>query len=102
MTVATTNMPITSIKRPACTIGVSVIAICGWHSPAVAHVGHIGELAGHGHLVGIALTGAAIALAGWVIKDSVSSKSSDEAADDSNQGLQGEGSHSETGDEVHA
>ena len=102
MNVAMIRLPITSIKRPVGTIGASIIAICAWHSPAAAHVGHIGELAGHGHLVGIALTGAAIALAGWVVKESIAFEDSDEATENSNQGSQGEGSHSETGDEVHA
>ncbi len=31
--------------------------------PAYAHLGHVGELAGHGHLAGIAALGAAAAIA---------------------------------------
>lgn len=32
-------------------------------TPANAHLGHVGELAGHGHLAGIAALGAAAAIA---------------------------------------
>ena len=34
-------------------------------SPALAHPGHIADLAGHGHWVGAAAAGAAIAIAIW-------------------------------------
>ncbi|WP_375186162.1 DUF6732 family protein [Pseudooceanicola sp.] len=33
--------------------------------PAAAHVGHIGEVAGHGHWLGAAAIGAAIAIGLW-------------------------------------
>lgn len=33
--------------------------------PATAHVGHIGEVAGHGHWLGAAAIGAAIAIGLW-------------------------------------
>lgn len=33
--------------------------------PAMAHVGHIGEVAGHGHWLGAAAIGAAIAIGLW-------------------------------------
>ncbi len=36
-------------------------------SGAQAHVGHLGELAGHDHWVAAGAIGAAIALAGWNI-----------------------------------
>ncbi|MGI9512690.1 MAG: DUF6732 family protein [Anderseniella sp.] len=38
-------------------------AIAGTATPAYAHLGHMGELAGHGHLAGIAALGAAAAIA---------------------------------------
>lgn len=37
-------------------------------SPAFAHIGHVGELAGHGHIIAIGATIAASALAGLVAK----------------------------------
>ncbi|KGM50441.1 DUF6732 family protein [Pseudooceanicola atlanticus] len=33
--------------------------------PALAHVGHLGEVAGHGHWLGAAALGAAIAIGLW-------------------------------------
>lgn len=33
--------------------------------PAMAHIGHLGEVAGHGHWLGAAALGAAIALGLW-------------------------------------
>lgn len=33
---------------------------------ATAHNGHVGEVAGHGHLVGIGLIAASAVLAGWL------------------------------------
>lgn len=33
--------------------------------PALAHIGHIGEVAGHGHWLGAAAIGAAIAIGLW-------------------------------------
>lgn len=38
-------------------------AIAGMTTPAYAHLGHVGELAGHGHLAGIAALGAAAVIA---------------------------------------
>ena len=34
-------------------------------NPALAHPGHIADLAGHGHWIGAAAAGAAIAIAIW-------------------------------------
>lgn len=39
-----------------------LIALAG---PALAHVGHLGEVAGHGHWLGAAAIGAAIAIGLW-------------------------------------
>ena len=33
---------------------------------ATAHIGYVGEVAGHGHLVGIGLIVASVVLAGWL------------------------------------
>ncbi|MDF0600863.1 hypothetical protein P1J78_08980 [Psychromarinibacter sp. C21-152] len=33
--------------------------------PALAHPGHLAEVAGHGHWIGLAALGAAIAVAAW-------------------------------------
>ena len=40
-----------------------------WIAPfgsATAHIGHVGEVAGHGHLVGIGLIAASAVLTGWL------------------------------------
>ena len=44
------------------TIGTSVTPFVS----AKAHIGHVGEVAGHGHLVGIGLFAASSVLAGWL------------------------------------
>ena len=91
--------PMTRMLRLASMAGGILLLSQG---AAHAHLGHLGELAGHSHWAGIALTGAAIALAGWVIKDRATAEETEAESEDNNQGLQGDGSHSETGDEVHA
>lgn len=52
--------------------------------PAVAHWGHLGDLAGHGHLAGAVLAGAAAVLAAGLIATCGNSdnKDNDIAADD--------------------
>ena len=40
-----------------------VVILLGGMQTAFAHVGHVGEVAGHGHLVGVALGMAAAAMA---------------------------------------
>ena len=59
---------------------------------AKAHIGHVGEVAGHGHLVGVGLVTASAVLADWLAtredgKNSVDQDDADEA---------------EAGDEVNA
>ena len=44
------------------TIGASVTPFVS----AKAHIVHVGEVGGHGHLVGIGLIAASAALAGWL------------------------------------
>ena len=45
------------------TIGTSVTPFVS----AKAHIGHVGEVAGHGYLVGIGLFVASPVLAGWLV-----------------------------------
>ena len=49
---------------------------------AHAHLGHVGELAGHGHLIGIAAGVAAAVLAALIAKNHLSDKEDEEATDD--------------------
>ena len=72
---------------------------------AFAHIGHIGELAGHGHLIGLGGLVAAAALAALVAKlsadkakseDGLEDRSDDEIAD----GADGSAEETETGDYV--
>jgi hypothetical protein len=63
-------------------IGVaSVTMLFGGMSGALAHWGHLGELAGHGHLIGAAFGAAAAVLAAaLVIKGRVQADSEEDAA----------------------
>jgi len=48
--------------------------------PALAHIGHLGEVAGHGHWLGAAALGAAIAIGLWQgLKGKADAESDDEA-----------------------
>ena len=59
----------------------SVTTLFSGMPDALAHWGHLGELAGHGHLVGAALAAAAAVLAAaLVIKDRVQADSEEDAA----------------------
>lgn len=40
----------------------TALLIILWGLPAQAHIGHLGEVAGHGHLIGAGLIGIAIAI----------------------------------------
>ena len=59
---------------------------------AKAHIGHVGEVAGHGHFVGIGLVGASAVLAGWLATCEIGENSADQ--DDADE--------AEVGDEVNA
>jgi|TARA_X000000950_G_C13838756_1_gene629275 hypothetical protein len=60
----------------------SVTMLFGGMPGALAHWGHLGELAGHGHLVGAAFGAAAALLAAaLVIKDRVQADSGEDAAE---------------------
>lgn len=50
--------------------------------PAMAHIGHLGEVAGHGHWLGAAALGAAIALGLWQgLKGKAQAQGEDDADD---------------------
>ncbi|EAQ04520.1 hypothetical protein OB2597_10259 [Pseudooceanicola batsensis HTCC2597] len=53
-------------------LAILLTAVAG---PAAGHVGHLGEVAGHGHWLGAAALGAAIAIGLW---QGLRGKSSDE------------------------
>ena len=59
---------------------------------AKAHIGHVGEVAGHGHFVGIGLVAASAVLAGWLATRVIGENSADQ--DDADE--------AEVGDEVNA
>ena len=44
------------------TLAILMTVLAG---PAAAHIGHLGEVAGHGHWLGAAAIGAAIAIGLW-------------------------------------
>ena len=76
------------LPRVLVTIAASVTPFIS----AKAHIGHVGEMAGHGHLVGVGLVTASAVLADWLAtredgKNSVDQDDADEA---------------EAGDEVNA
>jgi hypothetical protein len=51
-------------KTRRCLMKLTLISLTAllWANAAVAHVGHLAEVAGHGHWLGVAAIGAAIAL----------------------------------------
>ena len=51
-------------------------------SPAFAHIGHVGELAGHGHIIAIGATIAAAILAGLVAKGAKESAKTEPEAEE--------------------
>ena len=76
------------LPRVLVTIGASVTPFVS----AKAHIGHVGEVAGHGHLVGIGLIAASAVLAGWLAT----------REDDGEHTVQDDAEETETGDEVNA
>ena len=64
-----------------------------WGGPAAAHIGHLGEVAGHGHWLGAAAIGAAIAIGLWqglrgrkeTSDEEVEAEEAEEAPDDTPQ-----------------
>ena len=57
-------------------------AIAGMATPASAHLGHMGELAGHGHLAGVAAIGAAAAIAAAMATRKLKKKPKQETAEE--------------------
>ncbi|MBY6157839.1 DUF6732 family protein [Pseudooceanicola nitratireducens] len=53
-----------TFAKPAAALAIAAIA-AGFAAPAQAHVGHLSEVAGHGHWLGAAAIGAAIAIGLW-------------------------------------
>ncbi len=76
------------LPRVLVTIGASVTPFAS----AKAHIGHIGEVAGHGHLVETGLVGASAVLAGWLAT----------REDGENLADQDDADRAEAGDEVNA
>ena len=76
------------LPRVLVTIGASITAFVS----AKAYIDHCGEVAGHGHLVGIGLVAASAALAGWLATREDGENSADQ--DDADE--------AEAGDEVNA
>lgn len=65
------------------TIPLTVFAALAGAAPAFAHVGHIGEVAGHGHWIGLAALGGAAAIALAATLAGRARKKADRAAEDS-------------------
>ncbi|WP_394688544.1 DUF6732 family protein [Hoeflea sp.] len=55
-------------------------------SLALAHAGHVGDLAGHSHWVGWAAAAAAAAVTAWAIKRGNKAKADDDTADEAAEG----------------
>ena len=65
---------------------------------AYAHIGHVGELAGHGHLIGLAGLAASAAMAAWLAKRALTSP--DDHEQDEQIGDE-DGERAEQGDKAH-
>ena len=76
------------LPRVLVTIAASVTPVVS----VKAHIGHVGEVAGHGHLIGIGLVAASAVLAGWLATREDGENSADQ--DDADE--------AEAGDEVNA
>ncbi len=59
-----------------------------WANTAVAHVGHLAEVAGHGHWIGAAAIGAAIALGAWAASKGKKDEASEEEAEPDEEEMQ--------------
>jgi membrane protein implicated in regulation of membrane protease activity len=55
-------------------------------SMALAHAGHVGDLAGHSHWVGWAAAAAAAAVTAWAIKRGTKAKTDEDKADEAAEG----------------
>ena len=86
-------MNLSNIPKIAAIGLASMTMLFGGISGALAHWGHLGELAGHGHLVGVALGAAAAVLAAaLVVKDRGQANSEEDTAEvDGNKTGESEG-----------
>jgi len=86
-------MNLSNIPKIAAIGFTSMTMLFGGISGALAHWGHLGELAGHGHLVGVALGAAAAVLAAaLVVKDRGQANSEEDTAEvDGNETGESEG-----------
>ncbi len=73
--------------RPAL---ISLLFASGAASPAFAHAGHLGELAGHSHVLGAAAALGAAALAAWLAKTRGSAGAPEKKDDTGENGEQAE------------
>lgn len=56
---------------------IAPLFVLGSIQGALAHIGHVGEIGGHGHLVGVTLGAGAMIVAGWLAKSSSKSTERD-------------------------
>jgi hypothetical protein len=86
-------MNLSNIPKIAAIGLASMAMLFGGISGALAHWGHLGELAGHGHLVGVALGAAAAVLAAaLVVTDRGQANSEEDTAEvDGNETGESEG-----------
>jgi hypothetical protein len=83
------------------------VAFVGLLMPAHAHahLGHLGDLAGHSHWAGIALAGCAAALGGLLAAKGSAASDTDTGAENNDETIAGQpegDGHGDIGDEAHA
>ena len=85
----TSLLPLKTLLPAGMVMATTCIAPFG---SATAHIGHVGEVAGHGHLVGIGLIAASAVLTGWLATREY----------DGERTVQDDADEAEAGDEVNA
>jgi len=86
---------------------VAPLAFVGLLMPAqaYAHLGHLGDLAGHSHWAGIALAGCAAALGGLLAAKGSAASDTDTGAENNDETIAGQpegDGQGDIGDEAHA
>ncbi|MEL6934752.1 MAG: DUF6732 family protein [Pseudomonadota bacterium] len=66
------------------------LCVFSFSTPALAHWGHVGELAGHGHWIAVGAAAGAAALAAWLARPGKDKKADEELADETEDGEVGE------------
>lgn len=66
---------------------VFAVFLCLLPMPAFAHWGHLGEVAGHGHWIGLAAGAAAAAAAAWGLRGRKDDVSEEEAEPEDDEEL---------------